>query len=42
MPNLTYLDQYILSQDETWQMYNAEWGPCPIRFGSSYNTINEG
>ncbi len=30
------------SQDETWQMYNTEWGPCPIRFGSSYNTINEG
>ena len=30
------------SQDETWQMYNAEWGPCPFRFGSSYNTINEG
>jgi hypothetical protein len=30
------------SQDETWQIYDAEWGPCPFRFGSSYNTINEG
>lgn len=29
------------SQDETWQIYSTEWGPCPIRFGSSYNTINE-
>ena len=30
------------SQDETWQMWSTEVGPCPIRFGSSYNTINEG
>ena len=30
------------SQDETWQMYNTDIGPCPVRFGSSYNTINEG
>ena len=29
------------SQDETWQMWSTELGPCPIRFGSSYNTINE-
>ncbi len=29
------------SQDETWQMWSTEVGPCPIRFGSSYNTINE-
>ena len=30
------------SQDETWQMYSSDVGPCPVRFGSSYNTINEG
>jgi hypothetical protein len=30
------------SQDETWQMYNTDFGPCPFRFGTSYNTINEG
>ena len=30
------------SQDETWQMYSTDLGPCPVRFGSSYNTINEG
>ena len=30
------------SQDETWQMVNKDFGPCPFRFGSSYNTINEG
>ena len=30
------------SQDETWQMYSTDFGPCPFRFGSSYNTINEG
>lgn len=30
------------SQDETWQIYSTDVGPCPIRFGSSYNTINEG
>jgi len=30
------------SQDETWQLYSNDIGPCPIRFGSSYNSINEG
>ena len=30
------------SQDESWNMYNADFGPCPVRFGVSYNTINEG
>lgn len=30
------------SQDEAWQMYNTDFGPCPFRFGTSYNTINEG
>ena len=29
------------SQDETWALYSEDWGPCPIRIGSSYNTINE-
>ena len=30
------------SQDESWQMFSSDVGPCPIRFGTSYNTINEG
>ena len=30
------------SQDEAWQLYNTDMGPCPFRFGTSYNTINEG
>lgn len=29
------------SQDETYAVYSEDWGPCPIRIGSSYNTINE-
>ncbi len=29
------------SQDETWALYSNDFGPCPVRIGSSYNTINE-
>jgi hypothetical protein len=29
------------SQDEAWALYSADWGPCPIRVGVSYQTINE-
>jgi len=28
------------SQDETYAIYSADFGPCPVRIGSSYNTIN--
>jgi hypothetical protein len=27
------------SQDEAEQVYSAEWGPCPIRIGTHYNSI---
>jgi hypothetical protein len=30
------------AQDEAWSLYSKNWGVCPIRIGSSYNTINEG
>ena len=29
------------NQDETWALYKNDFGPCPVRLGSSYNTINE-
>ncbi len=29
------------NQDETWALYKNDFGPCPVRIGSSYNTINE-
>ena len=29
------------NHDETWALYKADFGPCPVRIGSSYNTINE-
>ncbi len=29
------------SQDETYALYSEDFGPCPVRIGSSYNTINE-
>ncbi len=28
------------SQDETTAVYSEDFGPCPVRIGSSYNTIN--
>ena len=30
------------SQEEAWAMYSEEYGPCPVKFGVSYNTINDG
>jgi hypothetical protein len=29
------------SQDEAWALYSNDFGPCPLRIGSSYQTINE-
>ena len=29
------------SQDEAWALYSEDFGPCPVRIGSSYQTINE-
>jgi hypothetical protein len=29
------------SQDEAWSLYSNDFGPCPVRIGSSYQTINE-
>ena len=28
------------AQDETNAIYSEDFGPCPVRIGSSYNTIN--
>ena len=28
------------AQDETYAVYSNDFGPCPVRIGSSYNTIN--
>lgn len=30
------------SQDEAWALYSEDFGPCPVRLGTSYQTINEG
>lgn len=30
------------SQEEAWAIYSEEFGPCPVKFGVSYNTINDG
>jgi hypothetical protein len=32
------------SQEEAWALYNQDFagGKCPVRFGTSYNTINDG
>ena len=30
------------SQEEAWALYSEDFGKCPIRFGTSYNTINDG
>jgi len=30
------------SQEEAWAMFSEEYGPCPVKFGVSYNTINDG
>ncbi len=28
------------SQDDTYALYSEDFGPCPVRVGSSYNSIN--
>ncbi len=28
------------SQDDTYALYSEDFGPCPVRIGSSYNSIN--
>ena len=30
------------SQEEAWAVYSEEFGPCPVKLGVSYNTINDG
>jgi hypothetical protein len=30
------------SQEEAWALFSEDYGPCPVRFGTSYNTINDG
>ena len=30
------------SQEEAWALFSEDYGKCPIRFGTSYNTINDG
>jgi hypothetical protein len=30
------------SQQDAWALYNEDFGPCPVHFGTSYNTINDG
>jgi hypothetical protein len=30
------------SQEEAWAVYSEEMGPCPVKLGVSYNTINDG
>ena len=29
------------SQNDAWAWYSEDFGPCPVRFATSYNTINE-
>jgi len=29
------------SQQDAWAWYSDDFGPCPVRFATSYNTINE-
>ncbi len=29
------------SVDESWALYSEDFGPCPVRVGVSYQTINE-
>ena len=34
-------DPLFTSQDESQALYSKDWGPCPIRIGVEYNTINQ-
>ena len=29
------------SQQDAWAWFSDDYGPCPVRFATSYNTINE-
>ena len=29
------------SQQDAWAWYSEDFGPCPVRFATSYNTIND-
>lgn len=30
------------SAEDAWALYAEQYGPCPVKFGISYNTINDG
>ncbi len=30
------------SAEDAWALYAEEYGPCPVKIGISYNTINDG
>ena len=30
------------SQEDAWALFSDEYGKCPLHFGVSYNTINDG
>jgi hypothetical protein len=30
------------SQEDAWALYSEDFGKCPVHFGTSYNTINDG
>jgi hypothetical protein len=30
------------SGEDAWAIFADQYGPCPVKFGISYNTINDG
>jgi hypothetical protein len=30
------------SAEDAWSLYSEQYGPCPVKVGISYNTINDG
>lgn len=30
------------SAEDAWALYGEQYGPCPVKIGISYNTINDG
>jgi len=30
------------SAEDAWSLYGEQFGPCPVKIGISYNTINDG
>jgi hypothetical protein len=30
------------SAEDAWSMFSEQYGPCPVKVGISYNTINDG